>query len=47
MAGECKFALEHITRDDITALTLEVAKLTGINYIMDVDKEEAERILEG
>jgi hypothetical protein len=45
MAGERKFALEHITRDDIAALTPEVAKLTGINYIMDVDREEVEKIL--
>ncbi|HIE29889.1 TPA: FMN-binding glutamate synthase family protein [Candidatus Poribacteria bacterium] len=45
MAGARKFALEHITRDDIVALTEEAAKVTGIDYIMDSDKEEIEKIL--
>ncbi|MFQ6041011.1 MAG: FMN-binding glutamate synthase family protein [Candidatus Poribacteria bacterium] len=44
MAGARKFALEHITRDDIVALTEEAAKVTGIDYIMDSDKEEIEKI---
>ena len=47
MCGERKFALEHLTRDDICALTKEAAEVSGITYIMDVDKAEAERILEG
>jgi len=47
MAGSRKFALEHITRDDITALTREAADVSGIPYIMDVDREEAEKILDG
>ncbi len=45
MAGSRKFSLEYITRDDIAALTPEAAKISGIRYIMDVDKEEAEEIL--
>jgi glutamate synthase domain-containing protein 2 len=45
MAGARKFAIEHITRDDIVALTEEAAKVTGIDYIIDSDKEEIERIL--
>jgi glutamate synthase domain-containing protein 2 len=46
MAGERKFALEHISRDDIFALTREAADISGISYIMDSDKEEAEKILD-
>ena len=46
MAGNRKFALEYITRDDIAALTKEAAEISGIAYIMDADKEEAEKILE-
>ncbi len=46
MAGSRKFALEYITRDDIAALTKESADVSGIPYVMDVDKEEAEKILD-
>jgi len=46
MAGSRKFALEHISRDDIAALTREAATVSGIRYIMDVDQEEAEKILD-
>jgi len=45
MAGERKFALEYITREDIAALTREAAEISGIQYVMDVDKREAEEIL--
>lgn len=45
MCGARKFALEYITRDDITALTREAAEITGIRYIMDLDDEEVEQIL--
>ncbi|MBU7013183.1 MAG: FMN-binding glutamate synthase family protein [Theionarchaea archaeon] len=45
MAGSRKFALEYISRDDIAALTHEAADISGISYIMDCDKEEAEKIL--
>lgn len=45
MAGSRKFAIEHITRDDLAALTNEAAKISGIQYIMDVDKGKVERIL--
>jgi glutamate synthase domain-containing protein 2 len=47
MAGSRKFALEHITRDDIAALTREAAEISGITYVMDLDKKEVERILNG
>ncbi|MBW1791077.1 MAG: FMN-binding glutamate synthase family protein [Deltaproteobacteria bacterium] len=45
MAGNRKFALEHITRNDIAALTHQAADISGIQYIMDVDKAEVEKIL--
>ncbi|KAB2880937.1 FMN-binding glutamate synthase family protein [bacterium] len=45
MAGSRKFTLDHITRDDIACLTKESAEMTGIRYVMDVDKEEVETIL--
>jgi glutamate synthase domain-containing protein 2 len=46
MTGSRKFALEYITRDDIAALTKEAAEISGISYITEVDKEEAQKILE-
>ncbi len=45
MAGSRKFALEYISRDDLAALTTQAAQISGINYIMDVDKEEVDKIL--
>jgi len=45
MAGARKFALSYITRDDIGALTMEAARISGIKYIQDIDKEEVEKIL--
>ncbi len=45
MCGARKFALKHITRDDIVALTEEASKLTGIAYTMEADKDEVEKIL--
>lgn len=45
MCGARKFSLGHIDRGDIAALTREAAEVSGIKYIMDLDKEEAEEIL--
>ncbi len=45
MAGSRKFACSYISRDDICSLTKEAAAVSGITYVMDVDKVEAERIL--
>jgi glutamate synthase domain-containing protein 2 len=45
MAGARKFALKHITRNDLCALTREAADVSGISYVMEMDKEEAEKIL--
>jgi glutamate synthase domain-containing protein 2 len=46
MAGSRKFSLEHMTRDDLISLTPEVANISGITYVMDLDKEESDRILD-
>ncbi|MFB0564827.1 MAG: FMN-binding glutamate synthase family protein [Candidatus Aminicenantaceae bacterium] len=46
MAGNRKFTLEYIARDDIAALTQDAAAISGIPYILDVDKEEVDKILE-
>ena len=45
MAGERKFALKFVSRDDLVALTREAADVSGIPYVMEADMEEAERIL--
>jgi len=45
MAGERKFDLKYLDRNDILALTKEASEITGITYIMEGDKEEVEKIL--
>jgi glutamate synthase domain-containing protein 2 len=45
MAGNRKFGLEYITRDDIASLTKEAADISGIPYVLDVDKDEVAKIL--
>ena len=45
MCGSRKFSLEHISRDDIAALTREASDISNIPFITECDKEEAERIL--
>jgi glutamate synthase domain-containing protein 2 len=47
MAGARKFALKFISRDDLCSLTREASEMSGIPYVMDVDKREAETILRG
>jgi len=46
MAGNRKFALNYITRDDIAALTQDAAYISGIPYITEIDKEEVNKILD-
>ena len=46
MSGSRKFNLDSITRDDIAALTTEAAKVSGIKYVMDADKDEVNQILD-
>lgn len=45
MAGSRKFSLEHLSRDDIAALTRDAAEISGIPYMMDLDQERAEEML--
>jgi glutamate synthase domain-containing protein 2 len=45
MAGSRNFNLSAISRKDIMALTEEAAKISGIPYVMDAYREEAEKIL--
>jgi len=45
MAGERKFALKYIDRNDIMTLTREAADVSGITYLMEADTEEVEKIL--
>jgi glutamate synthase domain-containing protein 2 len=45
MAGNRKFNLSLIERNDMASLTREAADISGIPYVMDVDKEEVEEIL--
>ncbi|MBU1670760.1 MAG: FMN-binding glutamate synthase family protein [Actinobacteria bacterium] len=47
MAGERKFALEYITRDDICALTREAADVSGIAFVTELDKDAAWEIIKG
>jgi len=45
MAGSRNFNLSTVSRKDIMALTEEAAKISGIPYVMDAYREEAEKIL--
>jgi len=47
MAGSRNFNLSTITRKDVLSLTEEAAKVSGIPYVMDAYREEAEKVLEG
>ncbi len=45
MAGARKFGLEHMTRDDLASLTHDASTVTGLPYIMDVDRAAVDEIL--
>jgi hypothetical protein len=47
MAGARCFSVNAITRRELMSLTEECAKVTGIPYLMDAYREEAEEILMG
>jgi len=47
MCGSRKFGVEHISRDDLASLTREATDISGIKYMIDVDREEVETILNG
>ncbi len=45
MAGSRKFSVDYISRNDLAALTREAAEISGIQFIIDVDRDEVDRIL--
>jgi glutamate synthase domain-containing protein 2 len=45
MAGARKFALQHISRNDLCSLTREASEVSDIPYVMDSDREEVDKIL--
>ena len=47
MAGARKWKTDLIGRFDLTSLTEECAKVTGIPYVMDAYRDEALRIIDG
>ncbi len=47
MAGSRNFRVSTISRNDLMALTPEAAAVSGIPYVMDAYKEEAEAIING
>ncbi len=47
MAGTRSFRIDKIARKDLMALIEEAARVSGISYVMDSYREEAEQILEG
>ena len=46
MAGSRKFKLEYLTRNDLASLTKEASEISGIPWVMDVDKDEVEKVLD-
>jgi len=46
MAGARRFSIPSITRKELMSLTKECAEVTGIPYLMDAYREEAESILD-
>lgn len=47
MAGSRNFSLGSISRKDVMSLTEEAAKVSGIPYVMDAYRKEAQEVLEG
>jgi len=47
MAGSRKFGVDYMSRNDLVALTPEAAEVTGLKTVMELDKEESEKILNG
>jgi glutamate synthase domain-containing protein 2 len=47
MAGSRRFSPEHMSRNDLAALTREAADRSGIPFIMDVDRAEVGKIFSG
>ncbi len=47
MAGARKWRVDRISRNEVAALSQEAARVTGITYIMDVQRQEALEIIAG
>jgi len=47
MAGSRNYRVSTITRNDLIALTEEAAKVSGIPYVMDAYRNQAEQIING
>jgi glutamate synthase domain-containing protein 2 len=47
MAGSRNFKISAIGRDDLMALTPDAAQISGLPYVMDAYREEAEKIING
>ena len=47
MAGSRNFRIDTISRNDLMALTEEAARISGISYVMDVQRDEAVKIIDG
>ena len=45
MAGSRNFRVSTISRKDIMSLTEDAAKVSGIPYVMDAFREEAEKVM--
>jgi glutamate synthase domain-containing protein 2 len=45
MSGSRKFDIPSIARSDVFALTEEAARVSGLTYVMDVQRDEAMRII--
>lgn len=45
MAGARKFALKHIDRNDLVALSRQAAHMSGIPYVMESDMDKVDEIL--
>ena len=45
MSGSRKFDIPSISRADVFALTEEAARVSGLTYVMDVQRDEAMRII--
>jgi len=46
MAGARRFRIREISRKEVMALTEEASKISGIPYVMNAYREEAEAILD-
>ena len=44
MAGSRKFSVEHMSRNDLAALTPEAAAVSGIPPILETDRMEVDQV---